>query len=101
MEQQKEHSEIKEYADGWIRERKGTDAPIFLKLAFIVIAGGALAYLVIYMNGETTHSDRGALVQRFNEVTKTADGFMYGVAAIVVIFAALVVGFAFKTFHEE
>ena len=33
---------IKEYADGWITEQAGTEVPGFLKLAFIVIAGGAL-----------------------------------------------------------
>ena len=34
---------IKEYADGWITEREGTEVPGFLKLAYIVIAGGASA----------------------------------------------------------
>ena len=26
--------EVKEYADGWITERKGTDVPTFLKIAY-------------------------------------------------------------------
>lgn len=39
---------IKEYADGWITEQAGTEVPGFLKLAYIVIAGGALAYFLIY-----------------------------------------------------
>ena len=30
-------NELKEYAGGWITERKGTDIPGFLKLAFPVI----------------------------------------------------------------
>ena len=30
-------SELKEYADGWITERKGTEIPGFLKLAYPVI----------------------------------------------------------------
>ena len=34
-------NELKDYADGWITERKGTDVTGFLKLAYIVIAGGA------------------------------------------------------------
>ena len=29
--------DLKEYAGGWMTERKGTDAPAFLKLAFPVI----------------------------------------------------------------
>ena len=35
-----EKTKIKEYADGWITEREGTDIPTFLKFAYIVIAGG-------------------------------------------------------------
>jgi hypothetical protein len=63
MSENKEQNEIKEYADGWITERKGTEVPAFLKFAYIIIAGGCLTYLVIYMNGETGHAERGPLVQ--------------------------------------
>ena len=48
----KPNPKIKEYAGGWITEREGTDVPPFLKLAYIVIAGGCLAYFFLYMNGE-------------------------------------------------
>ncbi|MEW6128590.1 MAG: hypothetical protein AB1757_16240 [Acidobacteriota bacterium] len=101
MESSKENTEIKEYADGWITERKGTDVPMFLKFAFIVIAGGCLTYLFLYMNGEETHSDRGTLVRAFNEVTGTTNGFMYFVAALGIIYGAILVRFTFKKFHED
>jgi hypothetical protein len=101
MAEKQEHTEIKEYAEGWITERKGTEVPAFLKFAFILIAGGCLAYLVIYMNGETGHADRGVLVQMFNAVTGTANGFMYTVVAIGVIYALILISFAFKKFHED
>jgi hypothetical protein len=101
MEKDKEQTEIKEYADGWITERKGTDVPTFLKFAFIIIAGGCLAYLVIYMNGETTHSDRGTLVRALNDATQSSNGFMYFVIALGVVYALVLIAFAFKKFHEE
>ena len=61
---------IKEYADGWITEREGTEVPGFLKLAYIVIAGGCLGYFFLYMYGETSHPDRGALVRAMNAATR-------------------------------
>ena len=87
--------EIKEYADGWITERKGTDAPIFLKAAYIVITLGTLAYLFFYMNGETDNETRGPLVQAFNKVTGTADGFMYLVIGLTAIYAVILLLFVF------
>lgn len=41
MAETQTQQEIKEYADGWITERKGTDVPAFLKLAFILWLGCA------------------------------------------------------------
>ena len=58
-----EKPKIKEYADGWITEREGTEIPAFLKLAYIVIAGGALAYFFLYMYGETTMPTAAPLVR--------------------------------------
>ena len=101
MEQIKENTEIKEYAGGWITERKGTDVPVFLKFAFIVIALGCLTYFFIYMNGEETHSDRGVLVRAFNAVTGSANWFMYFVAALGIIFAIVLIAFVFKKFRED
>jgi len=95
-----EKDEIKEYADGWMTERKGTDAPLFLKAAFVIIPLGAITYFLVYMNGETFHSDRGVLVQAFNKATGTADGFMYFVAALIIIYAIILIMFAFKKFRD-
>ena len=66
---------IKEYADGWITEREGTAIPGFLKLAYCVIAGGALAYFFVYMYGEVNHPDRGALVRAMNAATEASGEF--------------------------
>jgi len=94
-------SEIQEYADGWITERKGTGVPTFLKFAYIVIVAGVLGYFLLYMNGEVHHSDRGALVRQFNQATQSSPAFMYAVIAMVVLFAVIVVGFAFKAVHKD
>jgi hypothetical protein len=99
MVEEKKETGIKEYADGWITEREGTGVPGFLKLAFPVIALGCVAYIFIYMNGETAHSDRGVLVQKFNEVTQSSSGFMYFVGALALLFAVIVVSFAFRKSH--
>ena len=101
MAEAKVPEEIKEYADGWISERKGTGVPTFLKFAYIVIAAGCIGYLYIYMNGEVNHSDRGALVRQFNQVTQSSPGFMYAVIAMVVVFAIVVVTFGFRKPHED
>lgn len=87
---------VKEIAGGWITERKGTDVPPFLKLAYPVIAFGCIAYAVIYMNGETTHDTRGVLVQQFNAVTGTANGFMYLVAGLAGLFALGLLAYAYS-----
>jgi hypothetical protein len=99
MADEKNQGGIKGYADGWITEREGTEVPGFLKLAFPVIAIGAIAYIFIYMNGETTHADRGVLVQKMNEVTQSSAGFMYLVAALAELFAVIVVSFAIRKSH--
>lgn len=101
MADNNDNKEIKEYADGWITERKGTEVPTFLKFAYIVIAGGCLTYLVLFMNGETGHAERGPLVQMFNTVSQSANGLMYFVTAIGVVYAIILIGFAFKKFHED
>ncbi|SRR6266568_4670786 len=94
--------ELKEYADGWITERKGTGIPGFLKFAFPVIGIAMLAYIVIYLNGEITHSTRGNLVQQLNAVTGTADSFMFIVGAMIVLYLIILVTYLFKKpGHEE
>jgi hypothetical protein len=93
--------EIKNYADGWIQERKGTDAPAFLKIAFPIIGLFATAYLVVYMTGEINHEDRGALVRSFNSATETSPVLMYVVAALSLVYVITVVVFAIRSFKED
>lgn len=93
--------ETKDYAGGWITERKGTDVPMFLKFAYIVIAGGAFAYFFIFMFGEVDHSTRGALVRQFNAATQSSSGLMYVIGAMIAIFALILVKFAFGKLHED
>ncbi len=100
-ESNKQQNEIHEYADGWITERKGTEVPTFLKIAYIFIAGGAMAYLVIYMNGEVNHSERGVLVRLFNAATSSANSFMYAIVGLGVIYALILLAFAFRKGHES
>lgn len=96
-----ETEDLKEYADGWMTERKGTDMPGFLKLAFPVIGLGCVAYLVLQMYGDVAHDTRGTLVQKFNEVSQTSPGLMYAVTALGLIYVIAVVGFAIKKHHED
>ena len=93
--------DLKEYADGWMTERKGTDAPRFLKLAFPVIGLGCVAYLVIQMYGDTGHATRGPLVQQFNAATKTSPALMYIVALLALAYVVIVVLFTLRAFHED
>ncbi len=92
---------VKEYADGWITERRGTGVPGFLKYAYIVIALGCIGYLVQYRNGETTHGTRGALVQQFNLITGNADVLVYGVAVLALLAAIGLCVFAFRKAHAD
>lgn len=91
--------EIKDYAEGWIQEREGTDAPPFLKAAFVVIGLSCTAYLFLFMNGEVDHSDRGPLVQAFNAISSSADGVMTMVGFMMLIYVAIVAVFAFRKMH--
>jgi hypothetical protein len=95
------HDELKEYAGGWMTERKGTDAPAFLKLAFPIIGLFCTGYLVVYMYGEVSHEDRGAIVQKFNDATMTSPTLMYIVAAMALVYVIAVVLFVIRQFKEE
>jgi hypothetical protein len=92
---------IKEYADGWITEREGTEIPAFLKFAYIAIAGGCVAYFLMYMYGETGHAERGPLVRALNAATEASGGLMYAIAALIVIYGAIVVAFSFRKPHHD
>ena len=96
MSEEKKETGIKDYAGGWITEREGTDVPGFLKLAFPIIGVFCTVYLVVLMNGETGHADRGVLVRAFNVATGTADGLMYFVAALMFIYVVIAVTFAIR-----
>jgi hypothetical protein len=100
-ESNKKNDEITEYAGGWITEKKGTEVPGFLKIAFPIIGLGCTSYFIFYMNGEVNHDERGPLVRLFNQATTSADGLMYFVAALALIFVVTVVLFAIrKSTHE-
>jgi uncharacterized membrane protein YuzA (DUF378 family) len=93
-------NETKDYAGGWITEKKGTDVPPFLKLAFPIIGLGAIAYIVIYMNGEISHAERGPLVRQMNSATGSSDLFMYVVAGLAAAFVLTVLAFTYSKPHE-
>jgi hypothetical protein len=95
------HEELKDYAGGWIQERKGTDVPTFLKLAFPVIGLGAASYIVLQMMGDVHHATRGKYVQQFNQVSQTSPAFQYVVAALALLYVVITVVFAFKAFKED
>jgi len=40
-------------------------------------------------------------VQQFDRVTQSSPGFMYAVALLVLVFAVLLVRFAFSKFHQD
>lgn len=95
-------SAVKDYAGGWITEKKGTEVPGFLKLAFPVIGLGATSYLVLYINGEVGHAERGPLVQALDRVTGDGNTVVYLATALAFLFVVTVVSFAFrKGSHEE
>ena len=99
MAEAKVPEEIKEYADGWISERKGTGVPTFLKFAYIVIAAGCIGYLYIYMNGDVGNKDHGVFVQALNKATVAADALMTGIAVLVLVYVLIVVLFASRKGH--
>ncbi len=101
MSDNNKQDEIKEYADGWITERKGTDVPAFLKVAYVFIIGGAVTYLIIFMNGEVNHSDRGVLVRIFNAATHSSPALMYTIAAIIIVYLLILMSFVLRKFHED
>ncbi len=100
MTDDRDDLEIKDYAGGWITERKHTDVPGFLKLAYLVIAAVCMVYFIVYMRGETANAVRGALVRQFNSVTGSSEGFMYAIVGLIVVFAVVVAWFAFRRSRE-
>ena len=74
--------EVKDYAGGWITERKHTNVPTFLKATYIVVSTCTIAYLIIYMYGEVNHSERGVFVKQFIQTSQTSPGLMYALSLI-------------------
>jgi hypothetical protein len=101
QDKQNGQEELKDYADGWMTERKGTDAPGFLKLVTPIISLGGVAYLVFQMYGDVHHATRGKFVEQFNLVSKTNAGLMYFIAALVLVYAVIVSVFTFRKPHED
>lgn len=87
---------IKNYADGWVTEKEGTEVPSFLKFAYVVVGLGCVSYFIVYMNGEIDHPDRGKLVQAMNQATEPADTLMYVVAGMALIYVLAVLMFVFR-----
>lgn len=100
-EEKKGKEELKDYADGWMQERKGTDVPGFLKLAIPVIGLGCTAYLVLQMYGDIHHETRGKFVEQFNLVSKTNPALSYAVALLALVYVAIIAVFAFRKPHED
>lgn len=88
--------DLHEIAGGWITERKGTEVPMFLRFTYIVVGLFTVSYLILYIFGDTTHPERGTLIEQFNRATETSPGLMYGVAALVAVFFLGVITFAFR-----
>ncbi len=101
MSKNRGNEALKEYADGWISERKGTDVPVFLKFAYLIIAGGAVIYFLRFMFGEVNHETRGRLVRAFNEATQSSSGLMYGIVALIIIYVIILSVFAFRRVDEK
>lgn len=101
MNKNGQNEDLKDYADGWMTERKGTDAPGFLKLAFPVIGLGCVAYLVMQIFGDVAHDTRGSLVKQFNLVSQTSPVLSYTVALLGLIYVVAVVVFALQKPHED
>jgi Na+/H+ antiporter NhaC len=93
--------DLKEYAGGWMTERKGTDVPPFLKFAFPVIGLSCVAYLILYINGDVNQAERGTLVQQLNRATGFSPVLMYLIALLLLIYVIWVVIFAIRKFHED
>ena len=92
--------DLKEYAGGWMTERKNTGIPLFLKISTPIISLFAAGYLVIQMNGDIHHPGRGFLVEQFNRVSHPAPVVNILVAALVLVYTIIVARFVFST-HKE
>lgn len=93
--------DLRDYADGWISERKGTEVPPFLKASYVVVGLGTLVYLLVLKRGEVAHATRGALVRQFNMSSSSADGVIFLTAGLAVIYLIGLCLFAFKKSNDH
>lgn len=93
--------ETKDYAGGWITEKKHTNVPVFLRVSYIVISSCTVAYLIVQMYGDVNHSERGPLVREFIKTSQTSPALMYGVAALAAAFFIAMIAFAFSGTHDD
>jgi uncharacterized membrane protein YebE (DUF533 family) len=100
-EPNKDSQDLKEYAGGWMTERKHTEIPGFLKLATPIIALGGVAYLVLQMYGDIHNAERGGLVAQFNKVSHPSPAVSYTVAALVLVYAIIISRFVFSKHKED
>lgn len=91
---------LHDIAGGWITEKPDTPVPMFLRIAYVVIATPGVAYLLMFIYGDVGNADRGPLIEQFNKSTHTSEPFMYIVAALVAVFGIAVSLFASKKGHE-
>ena len=101
MTEQGEKEEFKDYADGWISERRGTDLPLFLKLAFPVIGVICAGYIIVQMYGDVGHATRGPLVVQMLKSTGTSPVLQWIVALLAFAFVVITAVFGFKAFKED
>ena len=101
MTEQDGKEELKEYADGWMTERQGTDIPLFLKISTPVVGLGAVGYIIVQMSGDLGHATRGPLVAQFLKVSQTSPVFQYVVAALALVFVVTTAVFGFRAFKED
>ena len=93
--------DLKEYAGGWLTERKHAPTPLFLKLAFPVIGVFSTCYLVMQMYGDVNHATRGKFVQEFIKTSQTSPGLQYAVTALVALYVVIMTVFTYSTFKED
>jgi len=95
-----EQPAVHDIAGGWITEKTDTPVPMFLRIAYVVIATPGVAYLIMYMYGDVGNAERGPLIQQFNLSTHTSEPLMYAIAALVAVFLVTVSLVASKKGHE-
>ena len=60
----------------------------------------ALAYILLFINGDVNNTPRGELVRAFDAATQFSASLMYAIAAMIVVFGVIVVVFSLRRPHE-